>query len=315
MLMPGNEVLPLLRCPKSGERLRAVAPEVLASVNGAGTTYRIHGGHPVLIDFERSVLDAESVFDSGAASPVRRPRYLGMLLRWAKWAVSPPKRRTARNVARLRELLLKRSERPVVLVVGGGSIGQGCRPLYDDPRIGVIGFDLYRSPNVQFVADAHAIPLASESVDGVVVQAVLEHVLEPQRVVAEIHRVLKPGGLVYAETPFLQQVHEGPYDFTRFTQNGHRWLFRHFDELASASLGGPGTQLLWTIDYLVRGLFRSRTAGKAAKLAFAWVQLLDLLVPERYAVDTASGFFFLGRKAARSISPREVIRSYRGADG
>lgn len=314
MLMPASEVLPLLRCPKSGEPLRVVGPETLASVNGAATTYRIHRGYPVLIDFDRSVLDAESVFDTGAASPVRRPRYLGRLLRLAKWAVSPPKRRTARNIGRLRTLLLERSARPVVLVVGGGSIGQGCRPLYDDPRIHVVAFDLYRSPNVQFVADAHAIPLASESVDGVIVQAVLEHVLEPQRVVAEIYRVLKPGGLVYAETPFLQQVHEGPYDFTRFTQNGHRWLFRQFEELGSASLGGPGTQLLWTIDYLVRGLFRSRAAGKAAKLAFAWVQLLDLLVPERYAVDTASGFFFLGRKMAHPIAPCDVVRAYRGAD-
>ncbi|RMG39586.1 MAG: class I SAM-dependent methyltransferase [Planctomycetota bacterium] len=315
MLMPTAEVMPLLRCPKTGEPLRAEASGTLTSTNGSGTTYRIHHGHPVLIDFDRSVLDAETVFDSGAASPVRRHSYLGGLRRLAKWAVSPPKRTTARNVARLREMLLERDPRPLALVVGGGSIGQGCRPLYDDPRIRLIGFDLYRSPNVQFVADAHAIPLASESVDAVIVQAVLEHVLDPHRVVAEIHRVLKPQGLVYAETPFLQQVHEGAYDFTRFTQTGHRWLFRHFEELDSGSLGGPGTQLLWTIDYLVRGLFRSRVAGKAAKLVFAWVQLLDALIPERYSVDAASGFFFLGRKADRPITPREVIRAYRGADG
>jgi 2-polyprenyl-3-methyl-5-hydroxy-6-metoxy-1,4-benzoquinol methylase len=39
--------------------------------------------------------------------------------------------------------------------------------------------------------------------DAVVVQAVLEHVLQPDVVVAEIHRVLRPDGLVYAETPFM----------------------------------------------------------------------------------------------------------------
>jgi len=56
------------------------------------------------------------------------------------------------------------------------------------------------------------------------VQAGLEHVRDLWQVVAEIHRVLKDDGLVYAETPFMQQVHEGPYDFTRFTESGHRYL-------------------------------------------------------------------------------------------
>ena len=40
-------------------------------------------------------------------------------------------------------------------------------------------------------------------------------------------------GVVYAETPFLQAVHEGPWDFTRFTESGHRWLFRAFERLDS----------------------------------------------------------------------------------
>jgi len=56
--------------------------------------------------------------------------------------------------------------------------------------------------------------------DAVWIQAVLEHVLDPVRVVAEIHRVLRPGGLVYSEIPFMQEVHEGAYDFTRFRLSG-----------------------------------------------------------------------------------------------
>ena len=82
--------------------------------------------------------------------------------------------------------------------------------------------------------------------------------LEPGRWCAEIHRVLKPGGLVYAETPFMQQVHEGAYDFTRFTESGHRYLFARFDLIDSGVTAGAGTQLLWSLDYFVRGLFRSR---------------------------------------------------------
>ncbi len=57
---------------------------------------------------------------------------------------------------------------------------------------------------------------------------------------AEIHRVLRPGGIVYADTPFLQQVHEGAYDFTRFTDSGHRFLFRRFERIDSGSVAGCG---------------------------------------------------------------------------
>ena len=107
-------------------------------------------------------------------------------------------------------------------------------------------FDIYDTPRVQVVADAHQIPIRDEHFDGVVIQAVLEHVLEPQRVADEIWRVLKPGGLVYAETPFMQQVHEGAYDFTRFTESGHRYLFRRFDliELGRVSRTGASADVV-----------------------------------------------------------------------
>ena len=61
-----------------------------------------------------------------------------------------------------------------------------------------------------------------KEIDLVIIQAVLEHVMYPNKVVSEIYRVLKNDGLIYSETPFMQQVHEGPYDFSRFTESGHR---------------------------------------------------------------------------------------------
>ncbi len=85
--------------------------------------------------------------------------------------------------------------------------------------------------------------MTDESFDGVICQAVLEHVLDPYRCVEEIHRVLRPNGLVYAETPFMQQVHGGTHDFTRFTHLGHRRLFRKFAEVDSGVVCGPGMAL------------------------------------------------------------------------
>ena len=68
---------------------------------------------------------------------------------------------------------------PLVLVVGGSSIGNGTDGLYDSERLRLLAFDIVASEHVQLMADAHQIPLISGCVDAVVVQAVLEHVLNP----------------------------------------------------------------------------------------------------------------------------------------
>jgi hypothetical protein len=147
----------------------------------------------------------------------------------------------------------------------------------------------------------------------VIVQAVLEHVVDPERVVGEIWRVLRQDGLVYAETPFLQQVHAGAYDFFRFTSSGHRYLFRRFTELAAGPVAGPGTQLLWSVDHLVRGLTRSELAGKVARGVCFWLRYLDRAIPEAYAMDDASAYYFLGRRAETELAPAELVEYYRGA--
>lgn len=307
MLLDRADVLNALRCPVDGSAL-SYAPD--------GRTAKCHCGHdwvcvagvPVLIDGSKSVLNPETCARSqiprrtasGASALVRR-------------LVSPPKRSTRNNIRQLVDLLTAQKRPSRLLVVGGGTRGQGTEELYEHPEVEVLAFDVYATHNIQFVADAHQIPLETASIDGVLIQAVLEHVLEPARVVAEIHRVLRPGGLVYAETPFMQQVHEGPYDFTRFTEGGHRYLFRDFDEIATGASAGPAVQFLWSVDYLVSGIFRSRLAGKAARLLLSWMRILDRLIPDRFAVDGASGVFFLGRRSEHRLAGRQLVARYRGA--
>jgi SAM-dependent methyltransferase len=203
--------------------------------------------------------------------------------------------------------------RPRVLVVGGGTIGAGVEQLYDESDVDTVGLDIYATPYVQLIADAHRIPFENRTFDAAIVQAVLEHVVDPGAVVSELRRVLRHDGLLYAETPFMQQVHEGPYDFTRFTESGHRYLFRDFVEVSSGVVAGPALQLTWSIDYFCRGLFRSNKAGRLARLLFFWLAWFDRVVPERYAVDGASCFFFLGRLAGDSIALKELVRRYKGA--
>lgn len=216
-------------------------------------------------------------------------------------------------MSKLRTLVVQLRPRPIVLVIGGAIVGDGMETLYEDPEIRLVGLDLQDSPNVQLLADAHVLPFADESIDAVVVQAVLEHVINPLQVVTEIRRVLKTDGLVYSETPFLQQVHEGPYDFTRYTESGHRFLFRWFEEIDAGNLAGAGTQLLWSLDHATRTLFRSKTMGLVIRTLFSWVRILDAIGDREFALDTASATYFLGRRSSIPIGPREAAQRYRGA--
>jgi SAM-dependent methyltransferase len=314
-----ERLMPRLACPRCRSALARDAQGWSCSNvrcdDGAPRRFPIVSEHPVLVDFSASILDRESLVTRSGASAVPRSR-LGSKLAWSRRLLTPPNRAAARHAAAILERLGHRTTPPTLLIVGGGTVGNGAEALYEDAHsVEVVAFDLYASPRTQFIADAHAIPLADGSVDAVWIQAVLEHVLDPARVVTEIERVLRPEGVVYAETPFMQQVHEGPYDFTRFSESGHRWLFRRFECLDSGVVAGPGNQLTWSVAALVAGLFRSRAAGRISRVLTVWAQALDHWIPMSYASDGASCVFFFGRKWERELTPHEIVEFYRGAQG
>jgi SAM-dependent methyltransferase len=317
VLLPLDEVASRLRCPRTGA---PVAPShddaSVWATTGGGTRieYPVVAGRPAIVDFDRSILDRQALLRTRAESLIVRRR--GGLAATMRRLLAGRNEVAAAHCRDMIDRLVAEAPagvRPTVLVVGGGTLGSGAEALYDDARVGIIAFDIYASPLVQFVADAHAIPLADASVDGIWVQAVLEHVLDPSDVVGQMRRVLRPGGIVYAETPFMQQVHEGPFDFHRFSAGAHRWLFRQFEAIDAGTVAGPGTVLLWSWRYFVAGLMRSRLAGALAAAPFFWLRLFDRLIDARHASDGASCVFFYGRNGARSLTAPELIASYPGA--
>ena len=310
--------MPLLRTQDAFALLRCVVCEAELGPDGATCTnaacaharepYRTVEGQPVLIDPAASIVDPGTVAwnepkPRGAAHAV-----LSVLDR--------PNAVAARVGARLAADLAARGGRRTVLVIGGGTIGSGLDALYTAPELDVLAFDIFPTKFTQFVADAHRMPLRDGAVDAVVVQAVLEHVLDPWRVAAEIHRVLAPDGLVYADTPFLQPVHEGPYDFTRFTESGHRWLFRGFELIESGVVAGPGTQFASSLAHAARSVVPLRGVNAVVRFAATPLgMLIDRFAARRPAVDGASAVYFYGRRSDRPIQPRDMIAHYRGAQG
>lgn len=269
-----------------------------------GTEFRAVDGLPVLIDFADSIFTPADYADRAGAVVERRAGggRVGRFLTNLTYGNQPVPARGA--------FLDRLAPGARVLVVGGGAIGDGFERLYAG-TFEVVGTDVYPSPNIALICDGHKLPFADASFDAVVIQAVLEHVVSPDRVATEVHRVLKPAGLVFAETPFMQQVHEGAYDFTRFTMSGHRWLFRGFEEIDAGSVLGPGTALLWSIAYYVRSIGLGQRAATLITALFFWVRKLER--PGRPALDSASGLYFIGAKSADTMHPNQLPAYYRAA--
>ncbi len=204
-----------------------------------------------------------------------------------------------------------------VLVVGGGSRGSGSSYFYKHCNLNQIKIeeiDIFYSKYTTAIADAHYLPFSNATFDLVVIQAVLEHVLNPEKVVSEIYRVLTPNGILYAETPFMQSVHMEAYDFTRYTHSGHRWLFREFSELDSGSIFGLFASANWIFSRAIGSLFRSDLITHVISILFARLSnFLDSFITPSDNLDHACGLYFLGRKVESRVvkkTPSWIIEYY-----
>jgi SAM-dependent methyltransferase len=105
---------------------------------------------------------------------------------------------------------------------GGRGLNLGCGEARLDPRL--VHFDLIRSAAVDVLGDALALPFADGQFDVVLSQETVEHVPDPFRAVREAARVLRPGGTLYLQAPFVIGYHPGPEDYWRFSRAGMRRL-------------------------------------------------------------------------------------------
>lgn len=206
-----------------------------------------------------------------------------------------------------------------MLVVGGVRQRQWLNErLGSGDSVRVVYSDIDTSADVDLFCDGHDLPFMDGAFDAVVTTAVLEHVLYPKRVAAEIIRELKVGGLLYSELPIMQQVHEGAYDFTRYTMSGHRMLFNGVSVIESGIAGGLGTALVWAIEnfsiaFMVHPPFRKITKA-VIRLTLGWIKYFDLLLVDKpAAMDGASCTYLLGSKVNDHVSDAEINAQYVGA--
>jgi SAM-dependent methyltransferase len=74
--------------------------------------------------------------------------------------------------------------------------------------------------------DGHSFPFKAAEYDNVLCNQVLEHVFNPEEFLAEIFRVLKPGGQLLLTVPFVWDEHEQPSDYARYSSFGLQHLLK-----------------------------------------------------------------------------------------
>jgi len=183
----------------------------------------------------------------------------------------------------------------------------GCGTTEHDNR--VVAVDGVAYSNVHVVTDLAKLPFQNDSQSGVLSIAVLHHVAEPRANVAEMRRVLRPGGRALCYIPFMQGYHASPHDYQRFSQSGIVKLFDDFEVIRVGVGAGPTSGMLWVLqEWLAMVLSCGSVRLYRLLLPLTWVlfplKFLDaILIRHPAAHVIASGFVIEVRKPTPASTP------------
>lgn len=114
-------------------------------------------------------------------------------------------------------------------------IGCGDKP-YEDLFCNISKYEgieiestLHAKTKADYLYDGTSLPFSENAYDVIVLNEVLEHVFNPDELLSEIYRVLKPNGKLLITVPFIWDEHEQPFDFARYTSFGLDYMIKRND--------------------------------------------------------------------------------------
>lgn len=131
---------------------------------------------------------------------------------------------------------------------------------YADRYVGVDWSGTLHELRADIIADLNAqLPINDRVADTVVSLSVMEHLREPQNMLNEAYRILKPGGSMILQVPFMWWVHEAPHDYFRYTCYGLKYMFEKAGFANVEVLPQTGFWVMWALKFnyqsnrLIRG--------------------------------------------------------------
>jgi SAM-dependent methyltransferase len=126
--------------------------------------------------------------------------------------------------------------------------------------------------------DGQSLPIRSCCIDTVLILDVLEHLPRSDEAMKEIKRVLRPGGRVIIQVPFLYPTHDSPRDFQRWTIHGLRNLaaINDFAIVEETTSGNPLETAALLSNIAVSKTVLSWVKTRNPMLVFSFVLLLSI---------------------------------------
>ncbi len=202
----------------------------------------------------------------------------GLLVKWSK-------KHSRKNLYEFLEsqLISLKSGMSILNVGSGGEIADKINTVLAQNNISVkiTSIDITEDRNPDIVADVCDMPFPDNNFDSVFLMEVLEHVHSPYKAIAEIYRVLKPGGILVFSVPFIFPIHDRPCDYFRYTKYGIELLLRDYNQvyIFERNSFSEAVAVLYS-RLIIQESYRNRFFGALYMLtgAFALLPLLNMLI-------------------------------------
>ena len=196
-------------------------------------------------------------------------------------------------------------------------LGAGLRETY---YANVVNAEIYPSFSTDVVCVGEDLPFADEQFDYVLAFAVLEHTRKPWEVASEMCRVLKPGGAVWVDYPFMQAVHAYPHHYFNATPQGNRSLFEDWCDIRSLSVN-QNQHPIYSLEQFLRNWRSGLAEADAAR--FGGLTVDEILttplelqrrepwcvnLPQEVQKNICAGTTLIGVKKPRPAKARNWLR-------
>ncbi len=155
---------------------------------------------------------------------------------------------------------------------GGHVLDLGCGPRDQAGPVEHLGHHYvgvdFCNQNADFLADCHALPFGDETFDCVLTYAVLEHLHNPFVAVAEVDRVLRPGGILIGTVSQGEPFHASYFHHTA-------WGFLSL----MSTVPSFTVHRLWSSGDTLESLSRMGRYSRIVRRLLHWIHALDGACP------------------------------------